>query len=249
MFEPRQAVIVGASSGVGRALAAVLADRGCRLVLAARGARDLEAMAADCRLRGAAEAHPLGVDLNNPNLSADAFTMACAERLPAIDAVFITVGMVSDDDDGTPSEELISRLVRVNYLAVIQLAAAFAARMHERNEGRLVLFSSIAAAAPRRRNVAYASAKAGLEVFTRGLQHRYADSPVRIQVIAPGYVDSPMTFGRSLAFPVAAPEDVARKVLRGLNSSYRFRYIPGYWAWILRGLRWLPWAVYRRLSF
>jgi decaprenylphospho-beta-D-erythro-pentofuranosid-2-ulose 2-reductase len=112
-----------------------------------------------------------------------------------------------------------------------------------------VLFSSIAAAAPRGRNVVYGAAKAALEHYGRSLQHRLAGGPVRVQVYALGYVDTAMSAGQRLLLPRVDPNRIARTVADALGDDRRFTYLPRYWRAITFGLRHLPWPIYRRLNF
>jgi short-subunit dehydrogenase len=249
MSDRPQAVVVGASSGVGRALAAELASRGYDLVVSARDADDLEAVAADLALRHDATVTPLVVDLTGPDDELELFVKACVAALPAIDAVLVPAGAVADDDDGTADWATATSLVTTNLLGVVKVAAAFVRRLEAQDGGTLVLFSSIAAATPRGRNVVYGAAKAGVEYFGRALQHRFATGPVHVQVYALGYVDTAMTRGMRLAFPVASPESVARRVVASLGRPVRVRHVPRYWGAVVRVLRVLPWPLYRRLRF
>jgi decaprenylphospho-beta-D-erythro-pentofuranosid-2-ulose 2-reductase len=81
------------------------------------------------------------------------------------------------------------------------------------------------------------------------VQHRYADSGVSVQVYALGYVDTAMTRGRRLLFPVASPSRVADTIVGALHQSRRFRYSPGFWGVVVFVLRRLPWPIYKRLDF
>jgi NAD(P)-dependent dehydrogenase (short-subunit alcohol dehydrogenase family) len=111
-----------------------------------------------------------------------------------------------------------------------------------------VLFSSIAAAAPRVRNVAYGAAKAVLEHYGRSLQHRLAGGPMRLQVYALGNVD---TGSRRVAAPAPSrrPEPHSPYRRRCPGDDRRFTYLPRYWRVITLGLRHLPWPIYRRPTF
>lgn len=247
--DAKTAVIVGASSGVGRALADALAARGWKLALAARDRRDLEAVAADLNLRWNVECHPLPVDLSNCEYASDAFCEDCVSALGVIDALFYVAGAIDDDDNGFAEDEKISRLAEVNYVSAIKTISAFARLFDARGRGTLVGFSSIAAAAPRRQNVVYASAKAGLETYLRGLRHRFAETPVLVQGYALGYVDTAMAYGKKLLLPAVSADAVANEVIRNLDRDIGIKYYPAYWRLITLALRLLPWFVYKRLRF
>jgi decaprenylphospho-beta-D-erythro-pentofuranosid-2-ulose 2-reductase len=245
----RGAVVVGASSGVGRALAGELAAQGYDLVVGARDRDDLEAVAADLSLRHGAAVTPLAVDLEGPDDDLELFVKACLSALPTVDAVLVPAGAIASDDDGSAAWSTATTLVTTNLLGVVKVAGTFASHLEAHGGGTLVLFSSIAAATPRGRNVVYGAAKAGLEHFGRGLQHRFAGGPVRVQVYALGYVDTAMTRGMRLALPVARPERIARRVVADLGRPVRVRHLPRWWGLVVRVLRLLPWPVYRRLRF
>ncbi len=243
------AVVVGASSGVGRALAEALAERGADLVLAATDPRDLQALANDLSLRHAVRVHAYPLDLADPAVCfADALNR-WQHLLGHIDALLVPAGYVDAGDAELPSRELIETTVRVNYTAVVGLIAECARRFAARGRGRIVAFSSIAAAVPRRRNMVYASAKAALEVYLRALRHYFAGTRVVVQVYALGYVDSAMTFGQRLLLRPVAPERVAARVVRDLKKDLGRVYYPRYWALVTRLLRLLPWWAYRQLRF
>ena len=249
MSERRRAVVVGASAGVGRAVSEALAGRGYDLVIGARHADDLDALAADLRLRHGVAVTPSPVDLCGPADALRRYVDECFAALGHVDAVLVTAGAVDDADDGTAPPAVTDTLVRTNFLGVVTLVGAFVERFERRGAGTIVLFSSIAAAAPRRRNAVYGAAKAALEHYGRSLQHRVAGGPVRVQVYALGYVDTAMAAGQRLLLPRADPNRIARTVVDGLDDDRRFTYLPRYWRPITFGLRHLPWPIYRRLRF
>jgi decaprenylphospho-beta-D-erythro-pentofuranosid-2-ulose 2-reductase len=247
--ERRGAVVVGASAGVGRSLCEELARRGTDLVVSARHAEDLDALAADLRLRHSVEVTPRPLDLCGPAEDLERYVDECFAALGEVAAVLVTAGAVAADDDGTAPPAVSGALLQTNFLGVVILAGVFAERLDARGEGTIVLFSSIAAAAPRGRNVMYGAAKAALEHYGRSLQHRFAGGNVRVQIYALGYVDTAMAAGRHLLLPRANPHRIARTVADGLERERRLIYLPRYWHAVVWVLRRLPWPVYRRLEF
>jgi decaprenylphospho-beta-D-erythro-pentofuranosid-2-ulose 2-reductase len=242
------AVVVGASSGVGRALAAALAKSGHALTVVARSARDLEATAADLRLRFDITCHAVVQDIGAAAFDVDAFARRCATDLGSVDCLLVPAGASSTEDAaGNPASVL--PMVTANYVGPARLAAAFGRLMAERGRGVIVLFSSIAAAAPRSRNAAYSAAKAALEVYAKALRVELEPHGVRVVVIALGYVDTRLSFGMKLLFPVASPEAVAAFVLSRAMRVAGKSHFPQFWWWVTIILRHLPWILYRRLKF
>jgi short-subunit dehydrogenase len=242
------AVVVGASSGVGRALAGALARSGYALTVVARNARDLEATAADLRLRFDITCNTAVRDIGALDFDVDAFAQECAQAHGSVDCLLVPAGANSMDDvAGNPAA--IFPMAAVNFLGPARLAAAFGRQMAEHGRGVIILFSSIAAAAPRSRNAAYSAAKAALEVYAKALRVELEPRGVRVIVIALGYVDTRLSFGMKLLFPVASPDAVAAFVMsRALHGGGKFHY-PRFWWWITVILRHLPWGLYRRLKF
>jgi short-subunit dehydrogenase len=245
----RTAVVVGASSGVGRALAEALAARQTDLVLAATDRRDLEAVASDLALRWGVQAHVWPLDLADPSLDVAGACERWVALLGRVDALLLPVGYVNPEDDRLPTRALLETTVRVNYTGVVALIAELARHFERQGHGRIVAFSSIAAAAPRRRNMVYASAKAGLEAYLQALRHYFAGSRVLVQTYALGYVDTALSYGQRLLLPAVSPRSVAAAVVRNLDRDVGRVYYPTYWGWVTGLLRLLPWAVYKRLRF
>lgn len=241
--------IVGASSGVGRALAEVLAERGHALLLVASDARDLEAVATDLRLRFSGTVLTHALDLRRSGPERAGAVAAWEERLGPLDALLLPLGSVDPRDDAIATADLLDATTQVNMIAVIELAAAAALRMKERGKGTLVAFTSIAAAVPRRRNMVYAASKAGLETWLAALRHHLCGTGVRVQGYALGYVDTAMTHGLKLLFPRASPRAVATRVADRLHKDLGIVSFPRYWWLVTRVLRILPWWIYRRLRF
>jgi decaprenylphospho-beta-D-erythro-pentofuranosid-2-ulose 2-reductase len=243
------AVVVGASAGVGRALSEELARRGYDLVVSARDAEDLDALAADLTLAHSARVTARPLDLCGPAESLERYAAECFDRLGQVEAVLIPAGTVADGDNGSAPSAVVKTLLETNFLGVATVAGAFVERFEAQGRGTIVLFSSVAAAAPRGRNVAYGAAKAALEYYGRALQHRLAGSGAGVQIYALGYVDTAMAAGHRLLLPPASPERVARAVGDGLGRGHRFAYLPRYWRAVVFVLRRLPWPIYRRLRF
>ena len=245
----RTTVIVGASSGVGRALAQEVARRGSNVVLVARDGRDLECLARHLTLSFGVAACAAPLDLAAADLDAEALVKQWRDENGRLDALLVPAGCVEELDGGLPRDRDIETTVRVNYLNLIKIVTECARWFETRGGGSIVGFSSIAAAVPRGRNMAYASAKAALQSYLQSLRHYFSGKNVVVQVYALGYVDTAMSFGQRLLFPRVSPQAVAKRVVRSLDRDIGTVYYPGYWFCIVTLLRLLPWSIYRRLRF
>ncbi len=243
------AIIIGASAGLGRAIAERLAASGWDLVVAARTAPDLEKLATELETAHSVRVTALPIDVTASDSALSAFLDAAAVAVPDPDAVIIPAGTVAPVDVGVDDWATMGEMIAANMTGVMKLGGHFAGRFEDRDSGTLVLFSSIAAGAPRRNNVAYSAAKAGLESFAKSMQHRLGSSQAAVQLYRLGYVDTRLAEGQDLKLKPADPEKVASRVVEGLGGRSCTVFEPRYWNVIVRGLRVLPRSVYNRLDF
>jgi decaprenylphospho-beta-D-erythro-pentofuranosid-2-ulose 2-reductase len=245
----RSCVVVGGSSGVGRALVNQLSSCGDMVLAVARDLRDLETLQSDCLVRLQSSVRIVAADLTVPDFDCRAFVERCVSELGHISHLFVPVGMIHRDDCGLPSAEVLESLALINYLRPAQLLSAFCEYFSMTGQGKAMVFTSIAAATPRGNNAAYASSKKALEFYCRALQHHFADTNISIQICALGYVDTSMSFGAKLLLPAVGPAEVARFALRMCGTDKRFSYFPYFWFPVIMLLKVLPWSLYRKLRF
>lgn len=243
------AVIIGASAGLGRALAYEIALTGCDCIIAARNTRDLEAIASDLRLRYSVGVEVIGLDISTlDNESKRNFIDKCFQYNGSIRQVYITAAVISGEDQGNTSEAVLEKITKTNFTGVSLIVAGFAERLKE-VKANITLISSIATIRPRGNNLAYAASKIGMEYYARGLQHYYADHNCHIQIYRVGYMDTAMTSGKKLLFKKTDPLRVARFIIGRKSTASRLKYYPRYWGMVAIVLRALPWFIYKKLKF
>jgi len=181
-LDGRTAVVVGAGSGIGRESAYALAAHGASVVCADR---DLAAAEATAAAGGALSPYPLDV------LDADAVARAAAE-LPA-DVLVVTAGMNVRKRLLDYTAEDFDRVVALNLRAAFHLVQAFGAAMRDRGRGSIVAFSSIRAVTVEPGQGVYAATKAGLVQLLRTAAAELGPHGVRVNAIAPGVVETPLT--------------------------------------------------------
>ena len=121
-----------------------------------------------------------------------------------------------------------------NAASVIALLTLLANRFEAQGSGALAVISSPAGDRGRASNYVYGAAKAAVTVFASGLRNRLHAKGVRVITIVPGFVDTPMTADRSRRAPLwAAPEQVARDIVRALERGFGVVYTPWFWRWIM----------------
>lgn len=239
-------VVVGATSGVGRATALSLAVSGAQLVLVARDASDVEAVAHACRQLGAAA---LGVPADISVAEDVARVAACAvERFGAIDTwINAAAALVVGPLEGQPVDE-IERLVATNVLGTALASRAALQHFRERDAGVLINVSSLLGVVPNPVVPTYAMSKFAVRGLTLSLHQATLRSPIRVCAVLPGPIDTPMFAraangtGRAIrAIPPAfSPERVAAAVIRSVRHPRRQRTTGLTGALIVLGLHVLP---------
>ena len=241
--------IVGATRGMGRALARRLAERGDALFLLGRDEAELGRSARDLEARGA----PLPVGQARLNLGEPAGFAAAldaADRsLSRIDALVVTGGLFAPQGELAADPGRLSALLQANFTGTVLLCQQAAERLAARGGGLICAFGSVAGDRARRGNYLYGASKAGLAVFLDGLDLAYRDRGVRALCVKPGFVRTAMTAGLPVPLFAGEPEAVARRVLAAMDAGGHEVYAPGVWRFVMLLIRALPRAVLRRVQF
>jgi 3-oxoacyl-[acyl-carrier protein] reductase len=191
-------LVVGASSGIGAAVAVAFAECGARVALHYnRHAAEAAALAAALRSRGK-EAVTIGGDLVEPGTGA-AVVDAALKALGGLDILINAAGAPLGRQSLEALDEPSSlRILQLNLNSVIAVARAALPSLRRAEHAAIVNTSSIAARSGGGRGVSvYAAAKAGVETFTRALARELAAEGIRVNCVAPGYIDTPIHDGFS----------------------------------------------------
>jgi decaprenylphospho-beta-D-erythro-pentofuranosid-2-ulose 2-reductase len=237
-------LVTGATSGIGRALARRLAARGDALVLAARSSRELTLLARDLEIRHGAPIECEVFEATDPASNAE----LVARTLTGGDlaGVFLCHGAMAEQQSAEDDAQIAWDMTAVNLLSPISILEALAPHFESRGTGSICAISSVAGDRGRRSNSIYGASKAALNVYLEGLESRLVPQGISVTTVKPGFVDTRMTWGKSLPF-LADPDAVARDCLTGVRKKRSVVYTPGFWRFIMLGLRFLPRALFRRL--
>jgi len=241
-------VFLGATKGMGRALARRLAQRGAEMVLLGRDRDDLERSAADLRAYGAASVGIGDCDLLHPENFATAFD-AAAQTIDGIDTVVVTAGLFATQDELEADTELTHRLLAADFTNTILFCEEARKRLLAAGGGTLCVFSSVAGERGRKPVILYGAAKAGLSRYLEGLDHKFRERGLRTITVKPGFVRTSMTAALKPPPFAGEPDQVAEVVMRAIERGTPVVYAPGVWRWIMLVIRTLPRAVMRRIGF
>jgi short-subunit dehydrogenase len=244
------AIIVGASSGIGRALARIVANSGYRLGITARRTALLEELRSEI-LATTPDATVVIQTMDVERVDEAMRQMqALIDTLGHVELVIINAGV------GNPNLELAwekeAHTIAINATGFAALATVAMHHFEQQRAGHLVGISSIAALRGIGHNPAYSASKAFMSNYLEALRHRVGRAsrkqpmPIVITDIKPGFVDTPMTKDNPNMFWVASEEKAARQIYQAIARKRSHAYITKRWrlaAWVFRLLP--DWLYFR----
>ena len=245
-----KAVLLGGTTGMGRAIAQRLAERGDAVFLMGLDEADLEKSANDLRARDPAQkAVKYAVcNLEEPGGFAGALDAADA-ALENFDTVVVTAAMFASQAALEADVELTRRLVTVNYANTVVFCEHVRKRLLARGGGRLTVFSSVAGDRGRKPVAIYGSSKAGVAIYLEGLDHKFHGEGLSVLCVKPGFVKTGMTAGLKPPPFAGEPAGVAKAVISAMDAKKPLLYTPGMWALVMWVIRMLPRFVMRKINF
>ena len=242
-------VFLGATKGMGRALARRLAERGDELFLLGRDLEALRSQAVDLRVCGAAgTVEAAHCDLEAP-AGFPAALDAAAAGLGRFDAVVVTAGVFGTQAELEEDADLRRRLLTVDFTNTIDFCEQARTRLLEGGGGVLCVFSSVAGDRARKPVILYGAAKAGLSHYLDGLDVKYRSAGLRTVLIKPGFVRTGMTAGLDEPPFACGPETAAAAALAALDRGRPVAYVPSVWRYIMLAVGCLPRWLRRRMEF
>jgi decaprenylphospho-beta-D-erythro-pentofuranosid-2-ulose 2-reductase len=241
---------LGATQGMGRAIAQSLAERGDQLFLLGRNSDELQRCASDLELRGAHGSVGTAVcDLLDPARFTEALSSAEA-TLGGIDTVIVTAAIFATQEALETDAARLEQMLRANFTGTVLFCETARKLLQARGGGTLCVFSSVAGDRGRKPVILYGSTKAGLSAYLEGLDHKYSADGLRVITVKPGFVKTAMTAGLTAPPFAGRPEDVARVVIRAIDRGRKaVVYAPPIWRYVMLVIRHLPRFIMRRIGF
>lgn len=237
-FAGRRIWIIGASAGIGAALARALARQGARLILSARDGDALELLSAEC---GGAQALPL--DLGRPETLATAVAQLALKT--QLDAIICTAALYNPSRVAEIDLTQAEAMVRVNLLGMIEVARLCPPLL--RDGGQLVLFGSVAGYIGLPGGQPYSATKAAVNNLAETLATELAPR-VTVKLVCPGFVQTRLTARNTFTMPaIITAEQAAEAVLRGMQRRRFEIHFPRRFTWAMKLVRVLPYALSLRL--
>ncbi len=246
----QRAIIVGASSGIGEALARKLAQEGCTVALVARREQELirikEAIAAvgGCSTVPRTYVH----DVNNTNAAANLLN-EIAHDLGGLDLLIYSAGVMPLDPDDSYNTPADLSAIAVNVSGAIAWCNAAAERFYRQQRGTIVGISSVAGDRGRRGFPVYSATKAFMDTYLEGIRNKVGRYGVKVVTVKPGPVDTPLVEGLDKKkLPMLITSDqAAEMILHGMVRD-GVLYVPGKWRLVMWLVRHVPSFVFKRLN-
>jgi len=245
--QPARILLLGGTSEIGLAiLAALSAPPETEILLAGRDEAALEAAGKTLPYQIRTYRYDATETAAHEELIRDIFAGGPVDMI--ISAAGVLIPQPTLDQD--PQQAAV--LIDTNFTSHVTTLLASAARMRAQGSGTIVVLSSVAAIRPRKANMVYGAAKAGLDAFARGLADSLFGTGVRVLLIRPGFVTGRMTAGMDPAplatTPAAVGAAVAAALARDPRRDSRAVWVPQKLAGLAHAMRLVPRPLWRRVS-
>jgi len=245
----KKIVIIGANSSIAKECARIWsAKHPVDFTLIGRNIDELNRLAQDLRTRNSKSVVTVQTtDFFDPNtidpLIDDIFA------IKAVDIALITHGVLPDQIKCQESLKKTNDALEINGVSPLLFAEGFAKHMAKANQGTVAIISSVAGDRGRKSNYVYGAAKAMINTYVQGMQHRFAHTPIKIIVIKPGPTDTPMTAHlKAQGAKLASVNQVARTIVQGIDAGHPVIYAPGIWRFIMAVIMHIPNFIFNKLN-
>ena len=230
--------LVGASEGLGRAMAHKLSAAGVEVIVSAR---------TEDRLKSLVDELPHKSSFVTVDVTDREAVEAAAKKIGEIDGVIYLAGaywpMRADEWDNEKAETM----GEVNFLGASRVVGSVIGDMVKRGSGHIVLTGSLSGFRGLPGAIGYASSKAGLMSLAESIQADLRTSPINVQLVNPGFIKTRLTDKNEFNMPfIMSAEDAASEVFDHMNSDRFKKSFPMLFSWVFRGAQFLPdWLYYR----
>lgn len=240
-------LVIGANSAIAKATARLYAQQHAAIYLLARDPKNLAEQRADLELRGASRVDFSVFDAANFD-NHETLIAKALEILGHFDIVLISHGTLPDQNSCENDFDAALESFNINAVSVISLLVHIAKPMRVRREGCIAVVTSVAGDRGRQSNFVYGAAKAMVSTYLQGLRGRLFPHNVAVVDIKPGFVDSPMTAHLPKGALWAQPEQVAQRIIKGIEKRRSTVYAPSFWGLIMFVVRAVPEVLFKRLK-
>lgn len=232
--------LVGASEGLGAALASKISAAGATVILSARNEERLAEVAQS--LPGKAEILPV-------DISDDASVAAAGERLGDVDGVVVLAGVYWPMPATQWHADDATKMADINFTGTIRVLGQVVPQMVARDAGHIVITGSLSGFRGLPGAIGYGASKAAVMSLAESMRADLWRTGVHVQLANPGFIKTRLTDKNNFKMPfLMTPEEAAQEMFELMNDPGAFeRHFPTVFSWVFRLSRFLPSAIYYRL--
>ena len=247
-LEPRQkAIVLGASSGIGEAIARRLAREGYDVALLARRGDRLQVICDEINESGFGMARAYVHDVLMTDQIQGLYRRITSE-LGGLDLFVYAAGVMFPVSDNLHEPDHDTLVLQVNLIGAVLWLSLVSERFLHAGTGHIVGIGSVAGYRGRRGAPAYAASKAGLHTYLEGLRNRIAHDSVSVTTVVVGQVATEMLKNTDRILRPISILEAAELIWRGIDGRRQTVFVPAWWAPIALIVRHLPSFVLRRLN-
>ncbi len=237
-FKAKTWWIIGASEGLGRAIAEQLDQEGARLILSARSKERLVALCDQLH-----DATPLAMDVTDAKSVSDAVATA-----GEVDGVLYCAGLYDPMTAQTWEPAAAEAVCDVNFIGAMRVLGRVVPAMAQRDHGHIALIGSLAGFTGLPGAIGYGASKAAVMHLAQNLHRDLRDQDIKVQVINPGFIKTRLTEKNTFKMPmIQTPEEAARCCLKALRSNRFQSSFPAPFSWVFRIAAHLPRKLVSRM--
>jgi decaprenylphospho-beta-D-erythro-pentofuranosid-2-ulose 2-reductase len=240
-------IIAGAASAIAIRFAHQVAQTGDQVILLGRDLKKLSAIQADIILRYAADVDIIFFDAEKSE-SHQAVADSCMQLAKHPVSLLIAFGVMLPGMSVTHSQRDAVKVIDANFTGAASITYSFLPYLQAQKQCHILVLGSVAGDRGRPANFDYGAAKSALNVFYEGLRAALYSDGVSVTVMKLGYIDTPMTYGKSGFFLAASPDACAAACLKAAMRKTPVKYFPWFWRWIMLIFKSMPRIILQRLK-
>jgi len=241
-------VIIGATSAIAEHCARIWVNQiQGQLVLVGRHQEKLQRIQADLQVRSPEVATSVVAGNFEGADNIQVLVDGICNNTP-VDLVLIAHGVLPAQNKAQQELAYNAQTLHINAISPVLFAEGFAQHMATQGHGQIALIGSVAGDRGRKSNYVYGAAKGLIERYAQGLQHRFAATSIKITLIKPGPTRTPMTTTLAGNLPMAEPQAVAQRIVKGISRKKPVIYAPAKWWLIMKIIAHLPRLIFNRMD-
>jgi NADP-dependent 3-hydroxy acid dehydrogenase YdfG len=233
--------LVGASDGLGAALARRMSKAGAHVIVSARS---------EDKLKAVVDSLPGEGSLQTVDVSDDASVIAAAERLGQLDGVVFLAGVYWPFGAQEWNAEEANAMADINFTGLMRVMGRVVPQFVTRDAGHIVITGSLSGFRGLPGSIGYTASKAGTMSLAECMYADLRGTGVDVQVANPGFIKTQLTDKNDFNMPfLMTPEEAAEHMFQHMNSKRFKRSFPTMFSWVFRGAQFLPdWLYFRIFS-